>query len=68
MAAAASAWETVYETFLPPMFEWPEDRWSVGSWTPGFLSDDHWTKSGDLSLREPPTEIRFLLARMDLGG
>ena len=28
-----------------------------------FLSDDSWTGSGDLALREPPTEFCLLLAQ-----
>ena len=50
---------------LPPTHVWV--AWGakglVGSWAPCFLSDESWTRSGDLSLREPPTEICFLLAR-----
>lgn len=35
----------------------------VVSWVPGFLSDDSWIKSGDLALRELPTELCLLLAK-----
>ena len=36
----------------------------VGSWVPCSLSDDSWIGSENLPLREPPTEIYLLLARI----
>ena len=35
----------------------------LGSWAPRSLSDDSWPGSGDLVLKEPPTEVCLLLAR-----
>ena len=40
----------------------------VGSWVPGSLRDDSWTGSGNLALRELPTDIGLLSQDWDLGG
>ena len=40
---------------------------SVGFWVPDSLSEDSWAGSGDLALREPPTEICLLLGRTCVG-
>ena len=51
-------------THLPCHLGWPKKpEGPVGSWAPGSLSYDSWTVSGDLSLRELPTEICLLFSR-----
>ena len=42
---------------------WPEEREDQLGWAPGSLSNDSWAESGDLALRELPTDICLLFAR-----
>ena len=42
---------------------WPEEPESQLGWGPGSLRNDSWAESGDLALRELPTEICLLFAR-----
>ena len=41
---------------------WPEEREDQLGWAPGSLSNDSWAESGDLALRELPTDICLLFA------
>ena len=42
---------------------WPEEREDQLGWAPVSLSNDSWAESGDLALRELPTDICLLFAR-----